>query len=204
MSRDREPYSEGDAVATVISPPPAQLITGEEFFELGDIGSCELIAGRIVPMSPPGGEHGELMFNLGGELRAFIRQQKLGRLVGGETGVYTARNPDQVRGVDLAIISYQRLPGPMPKAYLEVAPELVVEIVSPNDRFSQLRQKIDEYFAIGVEQVWVVDPADKSVLIYRAATSYQHLGPQDTLVGEGLLDGFSLAVAAIFDSAQAP
>lgn len=176
-----------------------QLITGEALFELGDIGSCELIDGEIVAMTPPGGEHGQVMFDLGSEIRAFVRQHKLGRIVGGETGIYTRRNPDKVRGMDIAFISYQRLPGPLPKQYLEVAPELIVEIISPNDSWSQVRKKIEEYFAIGVEQVWVVDPEDQTVLVYRSATSHQRLEAQDTLRGEGALEGFSLSVAAIFN-----
>lgn len=185
-------------MSTTTAPAETQLITGEELLALGDIGPCELIDGRIVAMTPPGAEHGEMLFNLGAELKVFVRKQNLGRIVGGETGIYVQRNPDRVRGMDIAFISYQRMPGPMPKTYLEVAPELVVEIVSPNDLWSQVRQKIAEYFAIGVDRVWIVEPETRSVLVYSSPTAFTQLEAGDTLVGEGALSGFSLPLAELF------
>jgi Uma2 family endonuclease len=185
-------------MATVLVETETKLLTGEAFFELGDIGSCELVDGKVVAMTPPGGGHGGLQSRLVVELGIFLRHEKRGHLVSGETGIFTRRNPDKVRGMDIAFISYQRLPGPLPKQYLEVAPELVVEIVSPNDSWSYVRQKIKEYFAIGVERVWIVDPDDQTVLMYRSETTHESLGVGDTLVGEGPLAGFSMPVAAVF------
>ena len=78
------------------------LISGDDLFDMGNIGPCELIDGRIVPMSPTGGEHGGLETNLSIELGMFVRQHKLGYVVGGEVGIYIQRNPDRIRGADLA------------------------------------------------------------------------------------------------------
>ena len=75
-----------------------KLVTGEDLFAMGDIGPCELIDGRIVPMSPTGVEHGAIEALLAGQLRAFARQRKVGRVLSGEVGVYIHRNPDRVRG----------------------------------------------------------------------------------------------------------
>ncbi len=116
----------------------------------------------------------------------------------GGVGLYTRRNPDRVRGVDIAFISYQRLPGHMPKAYFTVAPELIIEIVSPTDRWSDFRQKLEEYFSIGVERVWIIEPEDRVVLVYRSSTESTRLTETDTLRGEGLLDGFIMPVADLF------
>ena len=181
----------------VIAPPETKLITGEELLDMGDIGPYELIDGRIVPMAPTGGEHGLVEFNLGGELRSFVRQHQLGWVMGGEVGIYTRRNPDSVRGADVVFISKERMPD-RPKGFLEIAPDLVVEVISPNDRWQDIQQKIEEYFAIGVHWVWVVEPDNRAVRIYRSATDIHKLTEDDTLMGEGPLAGFTLPVAEIF------
>jgi Uma2 family endonuclease len=120
---------------------PDRPITGEELLALGDIGPCELIDGRIVPMSPTGGEHGSLEAILGGELTMFVRQRRLGWVMVGEVGIYTRRQPDRVRGADVAFVSRQRLPKRPGKKFLEVAPELVVEILSPDDRWQDVGRR---------------------------------------------------------------
>ncbi|MCL4303305.1 MAG: Uma2 family endonuclease [Anaerolineae bacterium] len=181
----------------VIALPETKLITGEELFAMGDIGPCELIDGRIVLMTPAGGEHGLVEFNLGSELRSFVRQHTLGWVMGGEVGVYTRRNPDRVRGADVVFISKERLPD-RPQGFLEVAPELIVEIISPTDRWQDMHEKLEEYFAIGVQQVWIVEPPTRTVRVYHSATEMYKLTESDILAGEGPLAGFALAVAEIF------
>ncbi|MGB2771016.1 MAG: Uma2 family endonuclease, partial [Anaerolineae bacterium] len=91
-------------VLTALPKRRTKPITGEELLALGDIGPSELIDGRIVTMTPTGDEHGTIEFNLGSELRAFVRRQRLGRVTGGEVGIYTRRNPDRVRAADIAFI----------------------------------------------------------------------------------------------------
>lgn len=176
-----------------------RLIAGDELLAMTDVGPCELIDGRIVPMSPTGGEHGAIEFLLGGELMAFVRRRRLGWVVGGETGLYTGRDPDRVRGVDIAFISRERLPYRPKQGFLEVAPELVVEVLSPDDRWQNVRQKIEEYFAIGVERVWLVEPNNRTALVYRSETEMQRLSEGETLRGEGALEGFEIAVADLFE-----
>jgi len=174
-----------------------KLITGEELLAMGDIGPCELIDGRIVELSPVGGEHGFIEFNLGAELRAFVRQHKLGWVTGGEVGIYIRRNPDRVRGADIAFISNETT-SERPQGFLEIAPDLVVEVMSPNDRWQEVHEKIEEYFTIGVGQVWVVEPRNRAVRVYRSVTEVQRLGEGDMLQGEGVLAGFELPVVEIF------
>jgi Uma2 family endonuclease len=181
------------------APSTDRLITGDELLAMGDIGPCELIDGRIVRMSPAGGEHGMIEFILGGELNAFVRPRRLGWVIGGETGIYTRRRPDRVRGADVGFVSRHRLSRRPGKRFLEVAPELVVEILSPDDRWPDINQKIDEYFAIGVERVWIVEPDGRAVRVYRSSTEYAPLGETDTLRGEGPLEGFTLPVATLFE-----
>ncbi|MCS7220491.1 MAG: Uma2 family endonuclease [Anaerolineae bacterium] len=182
----------------VTAPSEARLITGEELLAMGDIGPCELIDGRIVPMAPAGIQHGTIELNLGSALKQFVQQRELGWVAAGEVGIYTRRNPDRVRGADLVFISKGRLSSGLPQGFLEIAPELIVEILSPEDRWQNVRQKIEEYFAIGVERVWVVDPENRAVLVYRSNTEMRQLGEGDILKGEGILEGFTLPVASLF------
>lgn len=175
-----------------------RLLTGEEFWELGDLGPAELVDGRIVMMSPTGGQHGEIELNLGFALKSFIQARELGRVVVGEVGLYTQRDPDRVRAVDVAFMSNHRLQGGLPSGFLEVAPELVVEIVSPSDRWSDVRAKVGEYFGAGVLWVWVVEPERRSVLIFSSSAEPRELGEEDRLTGEGVLEGFSVRVGDLF------
>jgi Uma2 family endonuclease len=180
-----------------LPPPPTKLITGEELAEQEDIGLCELIEGRIVSMSPVKGGHGLWEARVIGYLFVFDPHHKLGWVLGGEVGVYTKRNPDTVRGMDAAFISRQRHPA-RPDNFLEVAPELVVEVISPYDRWSEIQNKLNEYFAIGVERVWLVDPPNQVVYVYRTPTESVRLTIHDTLHGEGVLEAFSLGLADLF------
>ena len=83
--------------------------------------------------------------------------------------------------------------------FLEVAPELVVEVISPGDRWQSVREKIADYFSIGVAQVWIVEPELRKVLIYRSTTDIEELQETDELIGEGVLVGFRLKVADLFE-----
>lgn len=185
------------AVMTALPKRRVKPITGEELLALGDIGPSELIDGRIVTMTPTGSEHGLIESNLTTELRFFLRQRRLGWVAGGEVGIYTRRNPDRVRAADIAFISTSRLAQPV-KGYLTVAPDLVVEIMSPDDRWQDLREKLAEYFAIGVTWVWVVEPSARKVLVFHSPTMIEEFNEDDTLTGEGVLAGFAVKVADLF------
>lgn len=174
-----------------------KIITGEELFEMGDIGPAELIYGRIVPMSPTGGLHAYLENEAGTELGLFVKRRDLGWVLVGEVGIYTRRNRDRIRAADVVFISKTRM-SELPPGYLQVAPELVIEILSPTDRWLDIRQKLTEYFAIGVERVWIVEADHRLVLVYRSPKEFDEFGMGDTLRGEGVLAGFELPVARLF------
>ena len=183
------------------APPQTQtLVSGDELLAMGDIGSCELVEGRIVRMSPTGDEHGGYENNFAFHISGFVRQQGLGKVRVGETGFYTRRNPDTVRAADVAFISNERYAQRKSKAgFLDVAPDLIVEIMSPDDRWSEVKQKLREYFSIGVKLIWVADPSDLTVYAYRSLTDVREFTAADTLTGDEVLPGFSVPVASLFE-----
>jgi Uma2 family endonuclease len=187
-------------MSVLTAPPSAKLITGEELLKMGNIGPCELIDGRIVMGEPTGFEHGRLETRLGGKLDVFVSLRKLGWVTSGEAGVYTHRNPDWVRGVDVAFISRARLPSGPTYKFLEVAPELIVEVMSPDDTWTEVRAKLAEYFAIGVLWVWVVAPKERALIAHYPSGETKRFGEADTLRGEGILNGFVLPIAELFES----
>lgn len=111
----------------------ARLITGDEMFQMKDIDQAELIRGEVVRISPTSYKHGRIEIRIGASLDTFVRKNKLGVVFVGEVGIYTERNPDTVRGADAVFVSHQRLAQVQSESYLDVAPELIVEIISPGE-----------------------------------------------------------------------
>jgi Uma2 family endonuclease len=114
-------------------------------------------------------------------------------------GIYTRRNPDTVRGADALFISKERAANIKSKGYLDVAPDLVVEVLSPDDRWNEVNQKLREYFEIGVRLVWVADPTERVVYAYRSLTDVRQFAEKDQLPGDDVLAGFSVAVGNLFE-----
>ncbi|MBI5081448.1 MAG: Uma2 family endonuclease [Chloroflexi bacterium] len=178
-----------------------KLITGEELWAMGSAGDLyELIEGRIIYMSPTGFLHGQYEVGISEKLNRFVRQHKLGKVVSGEVGVYITRNPDTIRAADVAYISKERYAQhDKSKGYLTVAPELVVEILSPDDRWNDVTQKMREYFSIGVKLMWIADPQSRRVYAYRSPTEAREFKASDTLTADDVLPGFSVPVDELFE-----
>ena len=173
-------------------------ITAEEFSLMRLEGSYELVDGELKSMSPAGWYHGYFIMEIGGVLREFVRARDLGKVIGGEAGLITKRDPDGVRGIDVGFISNDRLAQVESESFLDVAPELVVEVVSPGNTWKEMREKIEEYFGVGVERVWIVEPERRRALVYRNANHFDEIEPGGTLRGEGVLEGFELALDDLF------
>ena len=181
------------------APANAAVMTAQDLFELGDIGRTELIKGELVRMPPTGHIHGYVEFRFGKILSIFVDERKLGRVMGGEVGIYTHRDPDTVRGADVVFISNERLAQVQSDSYLDIAPELIVEIASPNDRWYDIDDKLTEYLKIGVQIVWVANPHRHQIHVYRSLTEIEILTVDDTLSGNSVLPGFSVPVAELFE-----
>ena len=174
-------------------------ISGEDLFRMGDIGRCELVHGEIVHMSPAGGRHGKLANWIATLLTNHVKPQKLGTIYAAETGFYTQRNPDTVRAPDTMYVSNERVAQiGDPVKYLDVAPNLAVEVLSPDDTWTEIETKVEEYVHAGVQLIWIVDPDRRIVAIYRPSGDRTRLGQTDTLSGEDVLPGFTIPVSQIF------
>ena len=183
----------------LLSRSEERLVTGEELLRRPDLEPCELVEGKIVPMSPVGFQHGKIGRRIARPLEDWSEDRGTGDVVSGEVGIYIRRDPDTVRAADILYISTERLAGRAPVGYLEVAPELVVEILSPDKRRGAVEEKLKDYFAVGVDLVWVVDPEERYVLAYRGSLfEVERFEEGDLLMDEENLPGFSLAVADLF------
>jgi Uma2 family endonuclease len=175
-------------------------ITGDELARMPNHDSSELIDGRIVSMSPTNPEHGRIEANIAGAIGAFVRTQNLGLVMTGEVGIFTATNPDRVRGADVVFISHARYESrPRTRGFLDIAPELIVEILSPENAHIDTQQKVREYLAIGVQLVLVADPVGCAITAHRATGQIEKFGRGESVPCENALPGFALSVAAAFD-----
>jgi Uma2 family endonuclease len=174
-----------------------RLLTAEEFARLPDPpdGSRqELVRGEVITMPPPGGRHGVCCAKVGRRLGNFVEDNRLGTVTSNDTGFVSERDPDTVRGPDVSYWSKERLPE-VPDGYIEVPPDLAVEVISPSDHYSRIQGKVRHYLGRGVRLIWVVDPEDRSLTVYRSRQQATILEEGETLSGEDVLPGFSCRVA---------
>ncbi|QDV34834.1 Uma2 family endonuclease [Tautonia plasticadhaerens] len=175
--------------------------TAEQFGSRPDPGHPEeLVRGRIVRMPPPNRRHGQVCGQSYFLIRQHVDEHDLGHVLSNDAGVITGRDPDTVRGADVAFYSYARLPrGPLPQSYGPEVPELVVEVRSPGDRWPDLLAKVTEYLNAGVVAVVVLDPDARSAQVYRVDQPPRILGPEEELTVPDLLGDFRVAVRRFFD-----
>lgn len=177
-----------------------KLTTADDLFTMADDGyRYELVRGELIRMAPAGARHGELAQLLGWHLTGYVRAQRLGKTYAAETGFMLARDPDTVRAPDVSFVRADRLPqGPSPDGYLDFAPDLAVEVVSPSDRLRAVTQKAMDYLDAGVRAVWLIHPGHRTVTIYYSDRVAHTLSEADTLDGGDVVPGFRLPVAQIF------
>jgi Uma2 family endonuclease len=178
-----------------------ELVTAQQFAALPAANHPqELVAGHIENMPSPLTPHGQVIFNLAFLLKSFLKKADIGRAWGAESGLITSRSPDSVRGMDAAFCSYARWPKEsQQKGYSTIAPELVFEVLSPDDRWPRVLKKITEYLEAGVLVVCTVDPELKTVQIHADGSSAQTLRAEDVLELPNILPGFSCLVSELFE-----
>ncbi len=177
-----------------------KLMTAEEFFllpEPKDGSLQELVRGIVVTMPSPGRRHGVCCSKINRRIGNFVDDHQSGTVCSNDTGFVSEREPDSVRGPDVSYWSRERLPE-VPKGYIEIPPDLLAEVVSPGDHYARIQKKVKDYLEKGVRLVWVADPEDRSVTVYRPGRMMVILSENEILTGEDVLPGFSCHVSELF------
>ena len=173
-------------------------MTAEELLRLALPNKrTELVRGVLVVREPAGYQHGDVAMRLAAAIFTHVQARGLGRVFAAETGFTLARKPDTVRAPDVAFISTARLPDPPPRGFAELAPDLAVEVLSPDDRPGEVLAKVADWLNAGARLVWVVDPVRVLARVYRADGSESMLDETDALQGEDVLPGFAYQLSAI-------
>jgi Uma2 family endonuclease len=171
-----------------------RLMTADELLHMPEDGSrYELVQGELRKMSPAGEEHGHIVHEIGRQLGNHVHDRKSGRVYGPDAGFLISRDPDTVREPDVSFVRADRVV-PTPK-YFPGPPDLAIEVISPNDLYSDVAEKKDEYLRAGVIAVVIVDPRRKAVTIHRATGMTE---VQDTLAVDDVIPGWQLPLADIF------
>ena len=179
-----------------------QLTTADELLRMPDDGyRYELTKWDLKKMAPAGNEHGMLSLKLAAKLWYFVEANKLGTVYAAETGFKLTVDPDTVRAPDAAFISQKRLDevGPV-QGYWPGAPNLAAEVVSPNDLFTEVSEKVAEWLAAGSGMVVVVNPRRHQVLVHAPGADVKVLGLGDTLEGGEVVPGWQLPISELFDA----
>ena len=182
--------------------PQGGVSTVDELLALPDDGwMYELVDGRLVRMSPSGVEASRLAMRLGAQLTIFVEERGLGIVTGTDGGFVLSEGT--VLAPDVAFVRAERmLPRSSPdfeKAW-PVAPDLVVEVASPNQHRPELAAKVQRYLSAGVRLVWVIWPRRRLVDVWRPgdAQPSETLGIGDALDGLDVVPGISYSLDRLF------
>jgi len=176
-----------------------KLWTDEEFMALPNDGHrYEIVNGELIDMGNSGALHGYVCSTLMILLGGYVRIQKLGAMFDSSTA-FNMKNGNK-RSPDISFFAKERLQGitELP-AFLEGAPDLAIEVLSPGNTVEEIHDKLVEYFENGTRLAWVIHPSEHYILVYRCAQEPDRLLKSvDALDGEDIIPGFTLPVADLF------
>jgi Uma2 family endonuclease len=176
------------------------LMTSEEFFQKHANDRVELVRGIVKEMPMPEWIHGRICVRLSRFLDEFAEDYKLGQVASHDVFIKVRCQPDTVFGADIMYVSYNRVaPGQMPRGVLEIIPELVVEVRSPSNTWTEMFGKVSDYLAAGVTVVILVNPDKKALAVYRAEMDEVHFTKEQDLVIPDVLPGFVLPLSKVFE-----
>lgn len=154
----------------------------------------EMVDGQIVEWDVTSLRHGAIANLLATLITLFVRQHRLGTVITTDALIRIFGSQQHARGGDIAFFAQGRLPADLDAAAADVAPDLVVDIHSPNDRADRVQAKIHDWLRIGVRLLWYVDPATGITAVY-GATSTTTVAPDEPLDGGDVLPGFTVRMS---------
>lgn len=186
--------------------PNTGFMTGDDLLALPDDGwQYELVEGRLVRMPPSGYEAARIAGHLYAAMLRFVLDRGLGDVTPPDGG-YNLSVPGRrntTLAPDVAFIRAEHLPPHVTfdvKRAIPFAPDLAVEVASPNQHRPTMRKKAHYYLAAGTQLVWIVWPGRREVDVWRSRDMRPAmiLTPDDALDGERALPGFAYPVADLF------
>lgn len=180
--------------------PTTTLLTIDEFLKLPS-SEClrELVRGRVLESKLRTPRHGQVCMEIGGRLWSHAALVKSGRVIAGNSAVVTRREPDCMRGPDLAYYSRERLPlDQLPPGHLKVVPDLVIDVLDSGDHWSDLIEKALEYLHAGVRVVAIADPGKESVALFRSGQAPRLLHAADSFELPDVLPDLRVPVREFF------
>lgn len=186
------------ATATIV-----KRLTADEFFDMVHRPeNCgrrfELERGEVIEMPPPGVRHGVVCGNIGWLLSGFVRSRNRGYVCTNDAGVVLETDPDTVRGIDVSLYDQSVSYDEVETGYARHLPTLAVEVLSPDDRPGRMVKRVSQFLRRGVSLVWLVDPEDCEVTVYRRGCEPYVLGQEDEITGEDVLPDLRCRVADMF------
>jgi Uma2 family endonuclease len=177
-----------------------QHMTADELFAMRDDGfRYELVKGELRRTPLAGAEHGMICVNVMMTLGRHIKLHSLGLGFGTGTGFKLGSDPDTVRAADVAFVARERIPeSGIPETFWPGAPDLAVEVLGPDETYSEVEEKIDDWLDAGSRAVWIVNPERRRVTVYRSMTDVTRLSEGDELDGGDVVPGFRCKVSEIF------
>ena len=176
-------------------------MTADELLNLPDDGfRYELIRGKLRKRLPAGQTHGRYASKLNISLGGYVMVNRLGETYIADTGYILATDPDHVLAPDLAFISNERLSEiGESDGFARGAPDVAVEVISPNDRYTEVKEKVDDWLNAGCRAVIVVNPRNRTVDLHRSPTRATTLTQSDTLQIQDILPGWRMPIQDIFE-----
>lgn len=178
----------------------ATRMTLDEFLELPETEPpSEFVCGRIIPKPMPTWNHGSLAARIAAFFTIYFMKRQEGfvhvELRHAELDEDRAYLPDvSVTRIENApTTSQERRSGA-----IEQPPDIAIEITSPDDRPGRLADKLAFYLRVGVPLVWIVEPEERTVAVYRPGEPVEILGPEDTIDAAPVLTEFSLPLRDLF------
>jgi len=186
------------AEPTYVPNMTAALITADQLLHMSIPDKrVELVRGVLVVREPPGYRHGRIAAELVFQLAKHVKAAGIGQVVVGDAGFQVTSDPDTVRGPDIAFIHAERVPDSQTRGFPLLGPDLVVEVLSPNDRPGETLAKVGDWLEAGTKLVWVIDPERRLARVYRHDGSETSINEEEELDGEGVLPGFACPLASI-------
>jgi len=176
----------------------SHLITAEELLGIRTPGkSTQLQRGHLLVREPPGTRHGSIAARLTYLLADYVYRHDLGLVCGQDTGFKIESDPDTVRGADVAFVGRERVDQIPARGYATFAPDLVAEILSPDDRAGEVLAKVGQWLDSGCKLVWVIDPIRRQARVYREDGELSIIPADGSLDGAPVVPGFSCALAEV-------